>query len=698
MTLNGSTVASVSPAWNTTDTLVQAIAGNQPNYTLLGPNGESLLKYNKSLLQYATFTDTGILLRATAAFVIAPQIGGSTLGLFGRGNSNTSNIAISSAGALLVRTVGAGASVTITLPASLNANLQVLVLVYDSTINGGQVTPYLDGIAGTPTINVGAGGLDFARIGAQGLTSTSPYNGYMGAALLYNRALSTNEAQFLSNYLNPRRGLKLYVSTAGNDSSETPWHPSTPLLSPVTAVATTLHGGETICLKGGDDFRLSSRLLPYASIPSGRTAHLNGNSWGNTASLARMRFSVAPTLSLTSGTVYDCGIVTAPHAGTDGSGSTNHIYYVPGGIPTFSGPITGYENSNVIRLTQVASTNSPASGTWSLYSDNHIYVNAGTTLTTGDIEIPQAPSGFIVAAIYNNLTSHWHYSSFDICFADATGFQNRGSQDISLTGVKAYCNTLDGIDTTQGTNGDGTKTVRVRCVTMLNGSGLTAGSGGPGDGFSDHEDVTGEFYYCIAVNNDKSGFDHLTGTTTLHEGCLAYGNNPFWYNTSSTWAAGSYVARNCISIVPAGLGSYKPIGFRHNAQASSGTPIMTIQQCTAYSLSNAANYNGIEQSSSSSVIVAQNNIVVGFNIGMKSAVDSSNWTKDHNLLFGNTTNYSLVTAGTGDVTGNPLFVNAPIDLSLAAGSPAKTAGASLGIITDYLGRVRGVPPSIGGIE
>ena len=56
-------------------------------------------------------------------------------------------------------------------------------------------------------------------------------------------------------------------------------------------------------------------------------------------------------------------------------------------------------------------------------------------------------------------------------------------------------------------------------------------------------------------------------------------------------------------------------------------------------------------------------------------------------------------AGTGNINANPLFVNAPADLHLLAGSPCSAAGTASGApATDKDGRSQTAPPSIGAYE
>jgi len=72
-------------------------------------------------------------------------------------------------------------------------------------------------------------------------------------------------------------------------------------------------------------------------------------------------------------------------------------------------------------------------------------------------------------------------------------------------------------------------------------------------------------------------------------------------------------------------------------------------------------------------IVANN--IVAFNPG-KGLYNLSGhaWPEYYNLVYGNGTNYSNVTAGSGDISENPLFVNNSSNFQLTSTSPAINAG------------------------
>jgi hypothetical protein len=71
-------------------------------------------------------------------------------------------------------------------------------------------------------------------------------------------------------------------------------------------------------------------------------------------------------------------------------------------------------------------------------------------------------------------------------------------------------------------------------------------------------------------------------------------------------------------------------------------------------------------------VVISNNIFSG-NRTQITLQSEANITIDHNLFYGNTSSH----LGTNYIVGNPMFVNAPADFHLQAGSPAIDAGTSL---------------------
>jgi hypothetical protein len=99
--------------------------------------------------------------------------------------------------------------------------------------------------------------------------------------------------------------------------------------------------------------------------------------------------------------------------------------------------------------------------------------------------------------------------------------------------------------------------------------------------------------------------------------------------------------------------------------------------------------------------VVRNNLIVSNNGGVN-LLNAASSTYDHNLVWGNVTNYAgLAAAGAGDVSLDPTFVDAAgKDFRLRAGSPAVDAGLDLKLGGDYAGNPRpvGAKPDLGAFE
>jgi len=92
------------------------------------------------------------------------------------------------------------------------------------------------------------------------------------------------------------------------------------------------------------------------------------------------------------------------------------------------------------------------------------------------------------------------------------------------------------------------------------------------------------------------------------------------------------------------------------------------------------------------VLELTNNVVVSHTIGIRRN-GSASATLSHNDVWGNTTNYDGLSAGSGDISADPQFVDPGNgDYHLASGSPCVNAGAYVeGLLLDYDGDRRTVP-------
>jgi hypothetical protein len=166
------------------------------------------------------------------------------------------------------------------------------------------------------------------------------------------------------------------------------------------------------------------------------------------------------------------------------------------------------------------------------------------------------------------------------------------------------------------------------------------GEKGNGSGFVSWGNVNSTFYYNVAYNNTTSGIN-AGGVNTI-----AY-NNTCYHN---------YVN---------GSGNYGEISFTNGATGVAGNNIMY----------GGASFGLLVDAYSSAIA-------------------------DHNLAFGNALGdwAGFATKGPTDIQADPRIISAPSDFRLQYGSPAKWAGANVGLTGDFLGNSVHTPPSMGAYE
>lgn len=668
ITLNGANIIGVSPAWNTTVGAFGA-GSNAPNLAMaFGPSGQNLFQFTSQNTQYFSLASDVTVGACTVIWLYAPTVFNANKQLFANVSATsflrTLNSGASSVFSMSVQTVG-GSPTTIALSAGTRPyrNMLPAAMTYDPAVGSGTANVYINKLLSGSVGALGAGGFVFNRIGVSGAAAT-PYDGYMGPVLIYNRVLTGTEMAQIINYLIAWRGQNLYVSTSGDDASLTPWNRTTPMGTLSGAAALPFVGYETIAMKGGDVFRITTQAR---AINDGRSTterlSWDGAVWGT--GKAQVRGSSAPAVSLVSGTVYDCGAF--------GSKPTYYVHYIPGGTITFG---ANYALGSMQRMVEDVSTpTTPAVGKWG-YSGGHVYVNAGVALTTGDIEVTLATSLISI----NSTGINWNFRNYVVAFSAGTSF-NTINTNQRTEGIECYFGVQDGNDAVGPLTGFDV----VRCVSAWMGEGPAGGGSSSGDGYSAHAGAVVTYTECQAWWNDKGGFNHVDGCTVTHDRCISVGSWPFRGSESTV------TVTNSLGVVAVNAFSDDCV------TAASATDVMTVKNNTLVSLKGAG--SGILTASAGASITATNNIITGFAVGL-SWQGGGALTANYNDYFANGVNYSGTSAGPNDLAVNPAFVDAAaFNYALSPSSTCIGAGVFiLGVTTDLAGTTRPNPPSIGAYQ
>jgi hypothetical protein len=269
---------------------------------------------------------------------------------------------------------------------------------------------------------------------------------------------------------------------------------------------------------------------------------------------------------------------------------------------------------------------------------------------------------------------YWNWRSTVSAFADGRGWSVAAQSvgDITLDGLEAWFCQSDGFDTF----GNLVNVKLVGCKALYNGNGPAVG-GAPGDGFSHHNTVQVDHIRCEAWWNDKAGFHHHTGTRTTHDRCIAVGTSPYRTTTGPREApdnGGFMSVTNSIAVVPVGA----PSPYAIEAKTNTGTSFSAFNNIL-YSLSKGSQGIGIRQVHPSGTITARDNVVVGFEIGIRKPDGPGRIVHGHNCYYGNGRNYVGTAPDAPDLTADPQFLDATrYDFRLAPSSPCLRESAVIG--------------------
>jgi hypothetical protein len=365
--------------------------------------------------------------------------------------------------------------------------------------------------------------------------------------------------------------------------------------------------------------------------------------------------------------------------------------------------------SSVTKLTQnTATPTTPAANQWG-HSAGTLYVNTGSD-----------PNGQRIEHVTQDVTLRGVTLAADCVLEDvAVWFAKGTGAYIDSSGNRARIsrcdlswNCYDGAAGSSGANPPKDCIVE-SCFVWGNGYGPKDGSGADGDGVSFHGDAASDYGSATIRWNDiryntKSGIGNQSAVS-----CEAYGN---------------YLEDNFdnIAIFPTSYGGATSLRqrFYYNIIRRSTNPERfgvyfsdspaPYNHAVAVDLYNNVFYSGAANSGSTGLYIPnapnltltmRNNIVKGFDRGLRNTVAGAVLDLDYNCVSGNTTNYydngtrvpALSTvAGAHSITSDPLFTNAGAgDFTLQGGSPCNDTGADVGLTQDYARNAVTPPVSIG---
>ncbi|HVV27123.1 MAG TPA: choice-of-anchor Q domain-containing protein [Rhizomicrobium sp.] len=531
------------------------------------------------------------------------------------------------------------------------------VLRFARTGSGATIQIFQNGEA-ISTAKAISGAFTLDEFGAQQVNDAWSNAGF-GECIVFPRLLTSTEITAIEADMTAAWHSAIYVDDTGGNDANVGWAPQLAVQTIGAVRPLHLRRGSRVLLKAGGVWRRDPLLFNQSFQTGDVSAPFVIDQYGTGAQPKLIGSTQVPgPYTLVTGTEYK---------------KTVTLTNVQG--------VWAYDGTGAITRLVAGTAGSLTTGQYA-YASGELHFNVGVNPSSYTLECAQQDGaladidGCRPARPYMNVSNlhliHWPE---DGLLFDADNCQARN--------ILAEWNASDGI------GGAALNLYLGQSTSQHNGKGRVL-SGSPGDGVSLHGGSTVVIEDVKSLYNDKAGIDHQETVTATMRNCWIEGSNQNIWGAVNTGPVATQTWENCVVV-------RRPGDYVHACQFVRSTTHV-VRHLTIVNMDVASNYRGINVNSTGNVTI-QNCITDGFatGLGLQAA---GTLTHDHNLHH-DTAAYNGTSAGTGDLTGDPLFTNrAAADYSLQSGSPAIDAGVNLGVTIDYLHNPRpvGAAPDMGAFE
>lgn len=354
------------------------------------------------------------------------------------------------------------------------------------------IETFINGVSqGTVTL---AGEMPFDCIGK---SNTAQFLGdAFGELAIWDRALSNAEQAAIQADMMAAWRAPFYFDPVLGADANSGWNEANPKQSLFLVRNDFTLPGREVRLKSGAVFRDQ----PLSILQSG------GGGSAARPNIVDIYDGTAPAL-LYGSELFPATSVWTLVAGTEysivASGASEAAWYIDTGV--------------TIRLNSVGTTAGSLSVGQSAFSAGRLHVNVGENPTAFDVEHARSTVGTDGIEIIND---YWTVRNVQTQFWPGNGQRISGSTGVRFEDTFSHFNAQDGYNF----SGSAQDWTVLRGDSRNNGQGLATG-GSLGDGYSAHGGSLGTLEACVAVDNDKSSFNHEGNAKITQIDCEASGAN-----------------------------------------------------------------------------------------------------------------------------------------------------------------------------